>query len=235
MGCAGAAASGGNCGSGTLGASASVVLNNLADLAASTNASNLTAQEKEARMNLINSLVGGVTTALGGDTAAAVLAARVEQESSYAALLTLWPEIGAELPAIAQRLQQIAPGLAQLIFSVNANDGSGSATDANGNNLFEQPSNGQGGGEPGQDNQNTPSTESSTGRTVPKNLNEQLAMEQAKSNPTQGTELTSIKLDNPRWPSSEGWVKMAKTINGVEIHWVRNKITGTVADYKFQF
>ena len=148
VGCAGAAASGGNCGSGALGASASVVLNDLADLAASTNASNLTAQEKEARMNLVTSLVGGVTAALGGDTAAAVLAARVEQENNYAALLTLWPEIGAELPAIAQRLQQIAPGLAQLIFSVNANDGSGSASNAGGNNLFENPPTGQGGGSP---------------------------------------------------------------------------------------
>ena len=82
---------------------------------------------------------------MGGDTAAAVLAARVEQENNYAALLTLWPEIGAKLPAIAQRLQQIAPGLAQLIFSVNANDGSGSARDAKpGESLFE--TNGQGSG-----------------------------------------------------------------------------------------
>jgi filamentous hemagglutinin len=236
VGCAGAAASGGSCGAGALGASASVVLNNLADLATSTAASDLSAQEKEARMNLINSLVGGTTAALGGDTTAAVLAARVEQENNYAALLTIWPEIGAELPAIAQKLQQIAPGLAQLIFSVNANDGSDSGRKANpGENLFEEPSKGQGGGGPGQDNQNTPSTEASTGRTVPKNLNEQLAMEQARSNPTQGTELTNVNLQDPRWPSSDGWVKMVNKINDVEIHWVRNKITGAVADFKFKY
>ncbi|MHC1710571.1 MAG: hemagglutinin repeat-containing protein [Solidesulfovibrio sp.] len=82
VGCAGAAASGGSCGAGALGASASVVINNLVDLATNTTGSKLTAQEKEARMNLLNSLVGGVTAALGGDAAAAVLAARVEQEDN---------------------------------------------------------------------------------------------------------------------------------------------------------
>jgi filamentous hemagglutinin len=82
VGCAGAAASGGSCGAGALGASASVVLNNLVDLATDTTASKLTAQEKEARMNLLDSLLGGATAALGGDAAATVLAARVEQENN---------------------------------------------------------------------------------------------------------------------------------------------------------
>jgi filamentous hemagglutinin len=84
VGCAGAAASGGSCGAGALGASASVVLNNLADLATNTTGSKLTAQEKEARINLLDSLVGGATAAMGGDAAAATLAARVEQENNWA-------------------------------------------------------------------------------------------------------------------------------------------------------
>jgi hypothetical protein len=43
----------------------------------------LTAKEKEARMNLLDSLLGGATAAMGGDAAAAVLAARVEAENNY--------------------------------------------------------------------------------------------------------------------------------------------------------
>ncbi|MHC1710580.1 MAG: hemagglutinin repeat-containing protein [Solidesulfovibrio sp.] len=140
VGCAGAAASGGSCAAGALGASASVVVNNLVDLATNTKASDLTAQEKESRMNLINSLLGGVTTALGGDAAAATLAARVEQENNCAVLLLplvpptvllierfapgilerFGPEVLAELPAIAQRLEAGAVGLV-VLFSELAN------------------------------------------------------------------------------------------------------------------
>ena len=55
----------------------------------------------------------------------------------------------------------------------------------------------------------------STGRTVPGDLNEQLAMEEAVSNP------------------AAGWVKMSQNINGTEIHYVQNTITGAVDDFKF--
>ncbi|MGC7406966.1 hypothetical protein ACPWR0_18935 [Pandoraea pneumonica] len=55
VGCAGAAASGGNCSAGALGASASVVLNNLINVASDTNSRDITPSEKEARMNLVSS------------------------------------------------------------------------------------------------------------------------------------------------------------------------------------
>jgi len=50
---------------------------------------------------------------------------------------------------------------------------------------------------------NTPS-----GRTVPNNLNEQLAMQQVKSNPLNGATPISITMNDPRWHSSLGWIKM---------------------------
>ena len=75
----------------------------------------------------------------------------------------------------------------------------------------------------------------STGRTEPQNLNEQLAMEQAKSNPSAGTEIP-LKggMKDPNYPGSDGWVKMSQNVNGTEIHYVRNINTGEVADFKFK-
>jgi len=40
-------------------------------------------------------------------------------------------------------------------------------------------------------------------------------------------------MNDSRWPAADGWVKMAQNINGVEIHYVRNTITGAVDDFKF--
>ena len=72
----------------------------------------------------------------------------------------------------------------------------------------------------------------STGRTTPRNLTEKLAMEAVVSNPNAGVVLP-ITMKDPRWPASEGWVKMAQNINGVEIHYVHNTQTGVFADFKF--
>jgi hypothetical protein len=75
----------------------------------------------------------------------------------------------------------------------------------------------------------------STGRTAPKNLKEQLAMEQATSNPTAGDPVfVKGGMQDSRWQASDGWVKMRQTVNGVEIHYVRNTRTGEVADFKFK-
>ncbi|MFS0852975.1 RHS repeat-associated core domain-containing protein [Microbacterium sp. 179-I 3D4 NHS] len=72
----------------------------------------------------------------------------------------------------------------------------------------------------------------STGRTVPTNLREDLAMREVMSAPG-GRHLANIKLNDPRWPGSEGWVKMQQIVNGVNIHYVRNTATGAVDDFKF--
>jgi RHS repeat-associated protein len=73
----------------------------------------------------------------------------------------------------------------------------------------------------------------STGRTVPQSLTEQLAMEEVRAAPG-GTALTKLTLTDTRWPPSEGWVKMQQLVNGVNIHYVRNVITGAVDDFKFK-
>ena len=49
----------------------------------------------------------------------------------------------------------------------------------------------------------TPSN-GTTGRTEPNNLIEQLSMEQVKSNPSSGTPLLKITMNDPRWACSDG-------------------------------
>jgi len=71
----------------------------------------------------------------------------------------------------------------------------------------------------------------STGRTVAADLREQLAMEEVMADP-KGTK-TGVQMNDQRWHRSQGWVKMSQTVNGVEIHWVENTITGAVDDFKF--
>jgi hypothetical protein len=72
----------------------------------------------------------------------------------------------------------------------------------------------------------------STGRSTARNLTEQLAMEQAKSNPADGLRL-AVSMTDARWPGWAGWVKMGQNVNGVEIHYVWNTVTNVVQDWKF--
>ena len=78
-----------------------------------------------------------------------------------------------------------------------------------------------------------------TGRFVPNNLSEQMAMHKVMSNPLDGAIDLSARNKKPvilkdtRWPSSEGWVKMSNNTNNIEIHFVYNKITSEFDDFKF--
>lgn len=74
----------------------------------------------------------------------------------------------------------------------------------------------------------------STGRTNPNNLNEQLALKQVMADPGAGTIIKDITMTDPRWPASEGWVKVQQIVNGINIHYVQNTVTGSVADFKFK-
>jgi hypothetical protein len=67
----------------------------------------------------------------------------------------------------------------------------------------------------------------------PTNLKEQLAMEQAQSNPAAGRVITRITMSDPHWLAEEGWVKMQQNVNGVVIHYVYNPLMDAVDDYKF--
>ena len=64
-------------------------------------------------------------------------------------------------------------------------------------------------------------------------------MHQVQSNPLQGATEVPIKMTDPRWQASEGWVKMQNTVTLPDgsktiIHFVYNKITGAFDDFKFK-
>jgi len=82
LGCAAGAATGGNCGSGALGAAASVVMNDLVSLADGQSVSQLPQEEKDKITSLIASLTGNIAGALGGNAGVASLAARIESENN---------------------------------------------------------------------------------------------------------------------------------------------------------
>ena len=77
-----------------------------------------------------------------------------------------------------------------------------------------------------------------TGRNLPNNLTEQMAMYQVQSNPLQNATQLPFKLGDTRWLDSEGWVKMQSIVensNGkTVIHYVYNTKTGAFDDFKFK-
>jgi RHS repeat-associated protein len=73
----------------------------------------------------------------------------------------------------------------------------------------------------------------STGRTEPRNPTEAAAMNEVKAHPEYGEELR-IELEDPRFAHLDGWIKMSRTVDDVEIHWNRNTWTGAVKDFKFK-
>jgi len=88
LGCAGAAAKSSGCGGGAAGASAGIVLSQLMDQAFGKPAGKLDPVEREARINLVTSLLAGLTAALDPQAVAAVNeAARLELENNTLAAL----------------------------------------------------------------------------------------------------------------------------------------------------
>jgi hypothetical protein len=76
-----------------------------------------------------------------------------------------------------------------------------------------------------------------TGRTNPQNLQEELAMKEVKSNPLEGATDLGVSgkfiMTDTRWPTTEGWTKMSRNVNGIEVHFVYNKVTHVFDDFKF--
>jgi len=72
-----------------------------------------------------------------------------------------------------------------------------------------------------------------TWRYEPNNLNEKLALEQSMKNPTWWKELP-VPMTDKRWPWTEWWTKMSQNINWIEIHYVFNKKTKQIDDFKFK-
>ena len=77
----------------------------------------------------------------------------------------------------------------------------------------------------------------STGRTEPANLREKFAMEEVKSNPFAGSQIHQLQMNDPRWPASEGWVKMQYIVptsqGNINIHYVYNQVLEIFDDFKF--
>ena len=82
-GCAGASATGGDCASAGLASAGTVAMNNAMTALLNLNPNDMTDTQKQAYSNLIGTLVAGVSTAVGGDAAAASLASRVEVDDNY--------------------------------------------------------------------------------------------------------------------------------------------------------
>jgi len=79
----------------------------------------------------------------------------------------------------------------------------------------------------------------STGRIIANDLNEQLAMQQVKSNPLfRATEIL-IPMNDSRWLGTDGWVKMQNIVKlsdgtQINIYFVYNKVLNLVDDIKFK-
>lgn len=48
-----------------------------------------------------------------------------------------------------------------------------------------------------------------------------------------GAPIQRVVMSDPRWPAADGWVKMRQIEGGVNIHYVRNTVTGAIDDFKF--
>ena len=58
-------------------------------------------------------------------------------------------------------------------------------------------------------------------------------MTQVRSAPG-GSQSSNIVMNGARWPAVDGWVKMTQRVNGIEVHHVRNTVTGAVGPYAIQ-
>ena len=81
-GCAGASATGGDCASAGLASAGTVAMNNAMTALLNLNPNEMTDTQKQAYSNLMGTLVAGVSTAVGGDAAAASLASKVEVDNN---------------------------------------------------------------------------------------------------------------------------------------------------------
>ena len=74
------------------------------------------------------------------------------------------------------------------------------------------------------------------GTTLPRDLREQLAVEQAMANPKAGEVARNVELADRRWPASEGWEKRELVVDSggkpIKVHYVYNPGTGATDDFK---
>jgi hypothetical protein len=59
-------------------------------------------------------------------------------------------------------------------------------------------------------------------------------MDAVMRDPLSGAVNLKVNLGDTRWPSSQGWEKYARNVNGVEIHFVYNSKLNAFDDFKFK-
>jgi hypothetical protein len=73
------------------------------------------------------------------------------------------------------------------------------------------------------------------GSTLPRNPREQLAVQEAIGHAGNGRKLKD-GLHDPRWPASEGWVKMQYFCKpggaNIDVHYVMNTRTGDIDEFE---
>ena len=83
-------------------------------------------------------------------------------------------------------------------------------------------------------NYNLLSNHISTGRSQPRNLEEQIAMKAARTNPQEGTVIKEA-LNDPRLAGYKKYARHYPTSKGgIEVHYVGNSETNTFGDFKFK-
>ncbi|WP_331839005.1 hypothetical protein, partial [Pandoraea sputorum] len=89
-----------------MGGAASVVLGNLLNQIADTRNDELPQQDKEARMNLIESVVAGITAGTGNDATTASIASRLELENNQFTLPQGVVKAGAAAASLGEFMSQ---------------------------------------------------------------------------------------------------------------------------------
>ncbi|MCA3778775.1 MAG: hypothetical protein IOC39_05495 [Burkholderia sp.] len=141
VGCAGAATSSKGCGAGAAGAAASVVLNNLLDGVNNIQTSTLTNEEKLARERIVQSIVAGTTSTLGGDAATASIASLIEAENNAANFVKgTTPRMQVAATSVADVLRKPRGALTRAdidaqIATLNALEGTGNLSNQEALNL----------------------------------------------------------------------------------------------------
>jgi hypothetical protein len=88
----------------------------------------------------------------------------------------------------------------------------------------------------GHNHKGPPDEHKPTGRTEPRNLDEQIAMKDAIEGAANGKVLSRVTLKDSRWPAKDGWVKMRyyHESTKIVIHYIRNTKTGQSTDFKYK-
>ena len=132
--------------------------------------------------------------------------------------------------AAAQKVGYEVGKLSQVVLARAAIKKCGDLFDKKRGETLSPPVNEGGSGSTGVGNPVPVEGKGNTGRVSPNNLNEQMAMHQVQSNPLEGASKLPFNMNDSRWPSSEGWVKMQNVVRLNDM-WVHSPPLGAQANF----